>query len=130
MDVLVVEDEVVVGFALREELQDFGVDVAIHLDAESALDQLASRTFDLAIIDVSLPGMPGDKFAKQCRQRFPQLPIVMTTGLSAHEVRGIFAGDKCLEVIEKPHDFAALLACLERLGVVFAPPQAEDRRSS
>ena len=130
MDVLVVEDEVVVGFALREELQDFGVDVAVHLDAESALDQLASRTFGLAIIDISLPGMPGDRFAKECRQRFPQLPIVMTTGLNAHEVRATFAGDGRVEVIEKPHDFAALLACLERLGVVFDPPPTGDRRSN
>jgi hypothetical protein len=43
----------------------------------------------------------------------------MTTGLNAHEVRTIFAGDGCLEVIEKPHDFAELRACLERVGVVF-----------
>lgn len=119
MDALIVEDEVVVGFALREELQDLGVETAVHLDAESALEQLAARSFDVAIVDISLPGMSGDTFAKECRRRFPKLPIVMTTGLNAHEVRAMFAGDACLEVIEKPHDFAALQACLERLGVMF-----------
>jgi DNA-binding response OmpR family regulator len=119
VDVLIVEDEVVVGFALREELQELGVDVSGHLDAESALEQLALRTFDVAIIDITLPGMSGDVFAKECRRRFPRLPIVMTTGLNAQEVRAVFAGDGCLEVIEKPHDFAALRACLERLGIVF-----------
>ena len=119
MDVLIVEDEVVVGFALREELQDLGVDVAVQLEAESALEQLALRTVDVAIIDITLPGMSGDALAKECRRRFPRLPIVMTTGLNAHEVRAIFAGDGCLEVIEKPHDFVALRACLERLGIVF-----------
>ena len=119
MDVLIVEDEIVVGFALREELQDLGVTVAVHEDAEAALHELTSRAFDAAIIDVTLPGMRGDTFAKECRRRFPQLPIVMTTGLNAHEVRAVFAGDSCLEVIEKPHDFEALRACLERLGIVF-----------
>ena len=116
--ILVVEDEVVVRIALREELLDHGVTVVETSDAESALEHLDDSHFDAAIIDVALPGMSGDAFARECRRRFPRMAILLATGMHEREVRALFSDDPRLEILEKPHDFLAVRECLERLGVM------------
>ena len=117
--ILVVEDEVVVRIALREELQDRGVTVVETNDAESALECLQAGHFDAAIIDIALPGMRGDVFAKECRRRFPSMALLLATGMHASDIRALFEDDPRLEVLEKPHDFDAVRECLERLGLKF-----------
>jgi CheY-like chemotaxis protein len=121
--ILVVEDEVIVGLALREELQDLGVRVVVQNDAESAMQNLAEADFDAAIIDVALPGMSGDAFARECRRLFPHMPIVLATGMHQHQIRALFDIDAKMEILEKPHEFNAVKACLEKLGISF---QSED----
>jgi hypothetical protein len=61
--------------------------------------------------------MRGDAFAKECRQRYPELAIVLATGHSERAVRALFAADAKVEVVEKPYEFPAILDRLERLGV-------------
>jgi DNA-binding NtrC family response regulator len=119
VQILVVEDEVIVGLALREELQDLGVNVLVTNDAESALQHLRQSKFDAAIIDIELPQMRGDVFAKECRRLYPHMAIVIASGVRRREIRALFGIDSKIEVIEKPHDFQALRACLEQLGIVF-----------
>lgn len=125
VQVLVVEDEVIVGLALREELQDLGVRVVVQDDAESALELLSVGTFDAAIIDVALPGMRGDQFARVCRRMFPSMPIVLATGMEGSEIDTPVPVDANLAVIEKPYDFAELRECLERLGLTLGAVDSE-----
>ena len=120
MRVLVVEDEVIVGLALREEFLDRGVEVMVAHDAEGALQLLNLFPFDAAVIDVALPRMRGDQLVRELRRVFPHIPIVLSTGLHASEVSKIFTGDARLDVVEKPHDFGVIMMSLERMGLVLA----------
>jgi CheY-like chemotaxis protein len=115
--VLVVEDEVLIGMALREELQDCGAVVEVKTDAESALHYLATGAIDVAIIDIALPGMRGDLFAAECRRRFPTMPIVLATGMKAAAFQMLFAADSRFAVLEKPYEWHALRECLEKMDV-------------
>lgn len=115
--ILVVEDDVLTGLALEEQLQDRGIIVAIHNDAESAKLQLAQTEFDAAIVDITLPGIRGDIFANECRQHYPGMAIVLATGHSEREVRTLFPSDAKVEIVEKPYEFHVVLECLERLGI-------------
>lgn len=115
--ILVVEDDVLTGMALGEQLRDLAVAVTIHNDAESALAELSRTSFDAAIIDVALPGMHGDTFAKECRRLFPVMAIVLATGLSERDVRSRFASDAKVEILEKPYDFHQIRERLDHLGV-------------
>lgn len=125
VQVLVVEDEVIVGLALREELQDLGVRVVIENDAESAIELLSDATFDAAIIDVALPGMRGDQLARECRRLFPSMPIVLSTGMEERDIDISSTADAKLAILEKPYVFSALLECLERLGLTLGEVDSE-----
>ena len=111
--VLVVEDEVIVGISLREELRDAGFEVAIHNDAESAKQWLANSDIDAAIIDVGLPGASGDSLARECRMRFPYIPIVLATAMSKSELPPHLLEDSKLTLMEKPFQTPMLIELLK-----------------
>lgn len=48
--------------------------------AESALEELASTTVHLLLIDVALPGMSGIELVSEVRNRWPGLPCLMYSG--------------------------------------------------
>lgn len=115
--ILVVEDDVITRLALQEDLLDWGAAVVAHHDAESALIQLQAKAFDAAIIDIALPRMRGDTLARECRRLYPEMGIVLATGLHEHEVRRLFESSPKIEVLEKPFEFHVLRERLERLGL-------------
>jgi DNA-binding NtrC family response regulator len=114
---LVVEDEEVIGLSLQASLEEAGFAIQLFSDAPGVLASIDRIKFVAAIIDVGLPGMPGDDLARHCRARLPALPIILTTGYDEHRYASSVAADPMLTVLEKPFDIARLLIRLESLGV-------------
>jgi DNA-binding response OmpR family regulator len=71
--VLVVDDEAnhtrVMAIGLRIE----GFEVETAADAEGALRVMAGETFDLAVVDLMMPGTNGIQLARLIRERFPHV---------------------------------------------------------
>ena len=78
--ILVVEDESPVREMLVDVLAGQGHDVVARADGASALARLDDPAFDLALVDLSMPGMSGWDVAKALRAAQPQLPIALVTG--------------------------------------------------
>ena len=118
--ILVGEDEVLVALALREGLEDLGASVTVAHSAAEATRALSAGHFSAAVVDMLLPDTNGEPFVKLCRRQCPSMPILVTTGLHAHQIRSMFPHDLLLEVLEKPHETVQVQAALERLGLIFA----------
>jgi DNA-binding response OmpR family regulator len=114
---LVVEDEVVIGIYLQEELQDAGFTVVVRNDAESALQALESEAFDAAIVDVELPGMSGIELLQRCRIARSDFPIVLASGIDSVVLHQKFSADPNVYLVPKPYQTTSLVACLERIGM-------------
>jgi signal transduction histidine kinase/CheY-like chemotaxis protein len=79
--VLRVEDEVVLRMSTADMLERLDCLVAGVGSGEEALDLLArGDVFDLLLTDFGLPGMNGEELAKEVRQRFPDLPVIIASG--------------------------------------------------
>ena len=50
--------------------------------AEDALERLTRERFDIALVDIQLPGMDGLTLARRIQQRDPDIALVMITGAS------------------------------------------------
>jgi DNA-binding response OmpR family regulator len=87
MRVLIVEDNAAVAEAVRMMLERrrFAVDVA--RDGESGLDHLLRGTYDVAVLDVMLPGRDGFSIASTIREHGIGTPILMLTARDAVEDR-------------------------------------------
>ena len=78
--ILVVEDEAAVRDVLVDVLAGQGHDVVACADGRSALAHVDGPAFDLAMVDLSMPGLSGWEVAKALRAAQPQVPIAMVTG--------------------------------------------------
>ncbi len=104
--VLVVEDSRDVADVTTALLDQLGYRVVRAENAAEALGYLESETaFDLVFTDIVMPGaINGLGLAEMCRQRFPDLPVLLTSGFS----EAALAPNGRFEILRKPFDLAAL----------------------
>jgi CheY-like chemotaxis protein len=78
--ILVVDDSEEVREVLRELLSRHGYTVVTSPDGESGLVELEARTFDLAMVDLGLPGISGLEVAHRLKSRWPATRVALMTG--------------------------------------------------
>jgi DNA-binding response OmpR family regulator len=115
MRILLVEDDHRLANLVAARLKREGYDAVPCFTGEEGLDLAMSGEFDIAAIDVMLPGMDGVTLTKTLRDRGIQLPVIMLTAKDAVEdkVEGLRAGAD--DYLVKPFAFAELLARIEAL---------------
>jgi DNA-binding NtrC family response regulator len=111
--VLVVEDNDDVGTFSTELLEDLGYKVKRVADANAALAILSNDEFaaDLVFSDVIMPGMNGVELAGVIRERYPGLPVVLTSGYSHVLAENAHRG---FELIQKPYSVEQLSRILRK----------------
>jgi CheY-like chemotaxis protein len=112
--VLIVEDDALVRTALAETLRDLRYRIMEAADADTALALLeGGATVDLIFTDLSMPGsMDGLEFAAAIRMRFPDLPVILTTG---HV--GVLSGRRLpdgVRFVGKPHSRTGIAAAVRQ----------------
>ena len=80
--VLVVDDEEAICDLVCEELTEAGYIYEIASNADEALTKLRTHNFDLALLDIKLPGMSGMDLLKMIREWYQTIKIVMMTGVN------------------------------------------------
>jgi two-component system OmpR family response regulator len=83
--ILVVDDEESIRFYLREVLERDGHNVTSVESGEAALQTAMSDSFDLALIDLQLPGIGGMQVLKTLRQTSPNTSIIVLTAHASLE---------------------------------------------
>ena len=115
MRILVVEDEQKVANALREGLEGERYDVAVERTGESAFFRLNTETFDLILLDLTLPGRDGLQILATLREKGVKTPVLVLTARDTLQdrVAGLDAGAD--DYLIKPFAFAELLARIRAL---------------
>ncbi len=114
MRVLVADDEPSIRFVLQETLESLGHDVQVVEDGEAALRALQLGRFDLAFVDIRMPGMTGIEVLKQSRAAGNDVAIVLITAqnLLENAVESMKAG--ALDYLVKPFALASVKALSEK----------------
>ena len=116
MRVLLAEDEKRMAAALAALLKQEKYDVDHMEDGISALAALESGVYDIAVLDVMMPGMNGFEVARRARGKGIRTPILMLTAKSQldDKVTGLDSGAD--DYLTKPFQSKELLARLRALG--------------
>jgi DNA-binding response OmpR family regulator len=113
--ILVIEDEPKLAKAVKEGLEADDYSVALAYSGEDGFYQICQGRFDLAILDVMLPGRDGFEILKSVRQMGLAIPILLLTARDAVEdrVRGLDIGAD--DYLVKPFAFPELQARVRAL---------------
>src|SRR6056297_1897635 len=98
MRILLVEDEESLMDVIRLNLEMEGYEVVPAVTGPEGLEKLRSQSFELAILDVMLPGMDGFTVCENARAEGVQVPVLFLTAKSAStdRVKGLKLGDDYL----------------------------------
>jgi DNA-binding response OmpR family regulator len=125
--VLIVDDEENQRRTLSIGLRLEGFDVLVAGSSQDALKTLASAAppVDLAMIDLMMPGLNGLELARQIRQLFPAVRVVLSSAyhLSARQVERADCG--AVGFVPKPYRLAELCSFLRAKTRSFSPVQAD-----
>jgi DNA-binding response OmpR family regulator len=126
MRVLVVEDEMKVANALREGLEGERFDVIVERTGEGAFFRVNTESFDIILLDLTLPGRDGLEILQALRQRGVKTPVLVLTARDSLQDRVTGLDSGADDYLIKPFAFAELLArirALVRRGRVAETPR-------
>lgn len=129
---LVVEDHALVREGLLQTLRKLDPKVVLFeaQDAEEAMRLLDTEgEFDLALLDLMLPGMSGLSLLSVMRKRFPAVPVVVISALDDAETVGRAMRQGASGFVPKTNPSEILLDALRRVleGEVYLPPHLQEK---
>ena len=128
--ILVVDDEQAIADLVVNLLVAEGMDALACYSGQAALDMLARTPFDLAIVDIMMPGMSGLRVCEELRKS-STVPILFLTAKSqeSDKLLGLTAGGD--DYLAKPFSFtelsARVKALLRRYCVYLGKEQAPQK---
>ncbi len=107
--ILIVDDELVVRDSLDRLFTDEGFEVRAVGSGREALEPLVPGEFELALIDIRMPGMDGMELQERLHQADPDLMIILMTGYATVETAVQALKRGAYDYIVKPVDPDELL---------------------
>jgi DNA-binding response OmpR family regulator len=110
MAILLIEDEEGIITFVRRGLEAAGHQVLVAGDGLDGLAMALAADVDLVVLDLGLPGIPGEEVLRRLRQRRPNVPVIVLTAKDAvaDRVANLEAGAD--DYLVKPFSFSELLA--------------------
>lgn len=107
--ILIVEDEKKIADTLKFGLDEIGFHVEVAYDGKLGYHLFCAKEFDIAILDINLPGMNGYELCKAIRTQNQQIPVLMLTSMIAlnDKIEGYESGAD--DYMVKPFEFKELL---------------------
>ncbi|MBL7963752.1 MAG: response regulator transcription factor [Flavobacteriales bacterium] len=123
--ILYLEDDADLGTLTAAMLRSDGFDVQWERNGTTGLARFKQHTFDLCVLDITMPGLDGYTLAERIRALAPDLPIIF---LSAHVlaedvVKGFTVGGD--DYMRKPFSVEELMARMSHLLKSRQPPQVQ-----
>ena len=94
MNILVVDDEKNIAYAIAQILEEQKWQVTMAYDGQEGLDLALSGYYDVAILDIMLPGMNGFEIVQKMRANKVETPTLLLSALDEipDKVKGLNVG--------------------------------------
>lgn len=114
LSILLVDDDVDICGNMSDILSDLGYRVEVAHDGLTALEMVNRRPFDVALLDLKMPGMDGLTLYREIKKTRAETVAILVTGYASQQTaidaltRGIW------QVVSKPVDFPQLQEMVEK----------------
>ena len=111
--ILLVDDEVKFLKAVSERLSIKGFDVTTATNGDAAIDAANKGGFDVAVVDLQMPGTDGAQVLRILKQSHQFIEIIMLTGHATVDSAVECTKLGAFKYLEKPYDFEKLVEALK-----------------
>jgi DNA-binding response OmpR family regulator len=113
--ILVVDDDINLCMALKEELSEVGYDADYVNDGDAALNYLNHNNVELMLLDLKMPRKNGFEVLKELQERNIKVKVIVLTAYA--DVKSAIDSAKlgANDFISKPYDFDELLITIRRV---------------
>jgi DNA-binding NtrC family response regulator len=113
-DVMVLDDEPIVGDRLRPALEKEGFQVEVFTDSSAALERLKTKTFAVLVTDVKMRGPSGMDVLRFVKENAPSTPVIVITGYATIETSHEADALGAVHFIPKPFKIKELVKLVAR----------------
>ncbi len=114
--ILIVEDDPAMNLGMYHFLRSSGYEVKSCEDGTKALEIIESDKFDIAIIDLKLPGVDGLTLLKHIKSKSPQTGVIIITAFAEVKTAVQAIKDGAFDYIAKPFTNEELFLVIQRFS--------------
>ena len=113
IDILLVEDDKEICFILTELLKRNHYNVSAYHNGIEAIEALSSKKYDLMLLDLMLPDLPGEKILFHLKKHNNSIPVIVISAKNQPEIRINLLRSGADDYITKPFYHEEVLARIE-----------------
>jgi DNA-binding NtrC family response regulator len=113
--VLIVDDEPVVVSSQRNVLKSHGIDNLIDTtDSTEVMGVLQRTEVEAVVLDLRMPGIPGEKLLSTIKEEYPHLPVIIVTAMGEIDVAVQCMRSGAFDYMVKPVEESRLVSGVKR----------------
>ena len=116
LKILLVDDEEIVRHVLIAQLGHLGHQVHETEDGYKGLQALTDERYDVAFVDIRMPGLDGLAFLSQTKDIRPNMPVIIMSGHGSEETRDEALAAGAFGFLHKPFRFQEVCELLDRVN--------------
>jgi DNA-binding NtrC family response regulator len=113
-DVMVLDDERIVGERLRPALEKEGFSVEVFMDSAKAIDRLKEKAFAVLVTDVKMPGPSGMDVLRFIQENAPRTRVIVITGYATIETSHEADALGAVQFVPKPFKVKEIVKLVTR----------------
>jgi len=121
LQILVLDDEPIVGKRLRSALEKNGYAVEVFEDSRAALRRLDEREFDIVVTDIRMEEVDGIQVLEHVLERSERTKVIVITGYATVEVAREALAKGAFDFIAKPFKPDDLRQIITRAAAALEP---------
>jgi len=126
LEILVLDDEPIVGDRLKPFLEEHGYAVEVFVDPKRALARLKEKEFDIVVTDVRMENIDGIQVLENVRAKSARTKVLMITGYATVELARHALTKGVFDFIAKPFKLGDIRTMVQKAAEAL---RAEDRQA-
>lgn len=102
IDVLLVDDEAIVGNRLKPALTKIGCQVEVFEDSKEALKRIDEKEFDIIVTDIMMADVNGIQLLEYAQKKSTRTKVIMITGYATEALAREAMAKGAFDIISKP----------------------------